>query len=152
MSRDDLFQIDVDELQPLAMGMWRLQERPRTRLFVRLDRFRRYVIAYVYFPRDRFSSELREKAGSILEKHYKGNVIEFLPNFGEGTLVRVRYIVTCGLADGDNVDAQVGGAGHHCCDAALGRRVERGAGGIRAVRSRPPDGRLCNCVWFCLPV
>jgi glutamate dehydrogenase len=107
MSRDDLFQIDVDQLQPLAMGMWRLQERPRTRLFVRLDRFRRYVIAYVYFPRDRFSSELREKAGSILEKHYKGNVIEFLPNFGEGTLVRVRYIVTCGLAESDNMDAQV---------------------------------------------
>jgi glutamate dehydrogenase len=106
MSRDDLFQIDVDELAPLAMGMWRLQERPRTRLFARLDRFRRYVIAYVYFPRDRFSSELREKAASILERSYKGKVIEFLPNFGEGMLVRVRYIVTCGLADGDNVDAQ----------------------------------------------
>jgi glutamate dehydrogenase len=86
MSRDDLFQIDVDELAPLAMGMWRLQERPRTRLFARLDRFRRYVIAYVYFPRDRFSSELREKAASILERNYKGKVIEFLPNFGEGML------------------------------------------------------------------
>jgi glutamate dehydrogenase len=106
MARDDLFQIDADELLPLAMGMWRLQERPRTRLFVRIDRFSRYVIAYVYFPRDRFSSELREKAGSILSASYRGKVIEFLPDFGEGTLVRVRFIVRYGLHEGEGVDPQ----------------------------------------------
>ncbi len=106
MARDDLFQIDADELLPLAMGMWRLQERPRTRLFVRIDRFSRYVIAYVYFPRDRFSSELREKAGNILSASYRGKVIEFLPDFGEGTLVRVRFIVRYGLEDGERVDPQ----------------------------------------------
>ena len=106
MARDDLFQIDADELLPLAMGMWRLQERPRTRLFVRIDRFRRYVIAYVYFPRDRFSSELREKAGNILSASYRGKVIEFLPDFGEGTLVRVRFIVRYGLEEGETADPQ----------------------------------------------
>jgi glutamate dehydrogenase len=105
MSRDDLFQIDVDELEPLAMGMWRLQERPRTRLFIRLDRFSRYAIAYVYFPRDRFTSELREKAGKILERHCNGKVIEFLPNFSEGTLVRVRFIVSWGHGEESHPDA-----------------------------------------------
>jgi len=104
MARDDLFQIDADELLPLAMGMWRLQERPRVRLFVRPDRFSRYAIAYVYFPRDRFSSELREKAGQILSSHYRGDVVEFLPDFGEGTLVRVRFIVRNGLKDGESAD------------------------------------------------
>ncbi|MEE4235408.1 MAG: NAD-glutamate dehydrogenase domain-containing protein, partial [Anderseniella sp.] len=106
MARDDLFQIDAEELLPLAMGMWRLQERPRTRLFVRIDRFTRYVIAYVYFPRDRFSSELREKAGNILAASYRGKVIEFLPDFGEGTLVRVRFIVRYGLEEGEKADLQ----------------------------------------------
>ncbi len=107
MARDDLFQIDADELLPLAMGMWRLQERPRVRLFVRPDRFSRYAIAYVYFPRDRFSSELREKAGQILSAHYRGEVVEFLPDFGEGTLVRVRFIVRNGLKDGESADSHI---------------------------------------------
>jgi len=97
MSRDDLFQIESEQLAPLAMGMWRLHERPRTRLFVRLDRFERYAIAFVFFPRDGFSSDLREKAGAILEKHYQGKTLEFMPNFGEGTLVRVRFIVSLGV-------------------------------------------------------
>jgi glutamate dehydrogenase len=98
MSRDDLFQIESEQLAPLAMGMWRLQERPRTRLFVRLDQFERYVIAFVFFPRDRFTSDLREKAGRILETRYKGKMLEFVPNFGEGTLVRVRFIISLGVA------------------------------------------------------
>jgi len=97
MSRDDLFQIESEQLAPLAMGMWRLHERPRTRVFVRLDRFERYVIAFVFFPRDRFSSDMREKAGAILEKHYNGKTLEFMPNFSEGTLVRVRFIVSLGV-------------------------------------------------------
>lgn len=98
MSRDDLFQIESEQLAPLAMGMWRLHERPRTRVFVRLDRFERYAIAFVFFPRDRFSSDLREKAGAILERHYEGKTLEFMPNFGEGTLVRVRFIISLGVS------------------------------------------------------
>ena len=98
MSRDDLFQIESEQLAPLAMGMWRLHERPRTRVFVRLDRFERYAIAFVFFPRDRFSSDLREKAGAILEKHYNGKTLEFMPDFGEGTLVRVRFIISLGVS------------------------------------------------------
>ncbi len=105
MSRDDLFQIESEQLAPLAMGMWRLHERPRTRVFVRLDRFERYAIAFVFFPRDRFSSDLREKAGAILERHYNGRTLEFMPNFGEGTLVRVRYIISLGVSAKNLPDA-----------------------------------------------
>ncbi len=107
MSRDDLFQIESEQLAPLAMGMWRLHERPRTRVFVRLDRFERYVIAFVFFPRDRFSSDLREKAGAILEKHYNGKTLEFMPNFGEGTLVRVRFIISLGVSPKKLPDANL---------------------------------------------
>ncbi len=98
MSRDDLFQIESEQLAPLAMGMWRLQERPRARVFIRLDHFERYVIVYAFFPRDRFSSGLRERVGRILEERYSGSILEFMPNFGEGTLVRVRYTVSLGTS------------------------------------------------------
>ena len=131
MSRDDLFQIESEQLAPLAMGMWRLHERPRTRVFVRLDRFERYVIAFVFFPRDRFSSVLREKAGAILERHYNGKTLEFMPNFGEGTLVRVRFIISLGvpaknLPDVDMVEQEIVTAtrswGDELSDALLANR------------------------------
>ena len=40
--RDELFQIDADVLSDMAQGILRLDERPRTRLFVRRDKFDRF--------------------------------------------------------------------------------------------------------------
>src|SRR5690606_17169918 len=45
--RDELFQIDVDTLVETALGILQLSERPRTRLFVRKDKFERFVSALV---------------------------------------------------------------------------------------------------------
>ncbi len=44
-------------------GILRLEERPRTRLFVRRDKFDRFVSAFVFIPRDRFDSDVRRKVG-----------------------------------------------------------------------------------------
>ena len=41
--RDELFQISEDDLFETALGIMRLQERPRIRLFVRRDRFERFA-------------------------------------------------------------------------------------------------------------
>ncbi len=89
--RDELMQIDVDSLAKMATGIMRLEERPRTRLFVRRDKFDRFVSAFVYVPRDRFNSELRERIGQLLADAYDGTVTGFSPSFGEGVLVRVHY-------------------------------------------------------------
>ena len=43
--RDELFQIGEDELFATAMGVLRLGERPKVRVFVRFDRFDRFVSA-----------------------------------------------------------------------------------------------------------
>ena len=61
--RDELFQIDADVLADMAQGILRLEERPRTRLFVRRDKFDRFVSAFVFIPRDRFDSDIRRKVG-----------------------------------------------------------------------------------------
>src|SRR5690606_12571801 len=42
LPRDELFQCSVEELYPIAMGILELQERTRTRLFVRADRYARF--------------------------------------------------------------------------------------------------------------
>ena len=89
--RDELFQVEADQLASMASGIVRLEERPRTRLFVRKDRFERFVSCYVYISRDRFNSDLREKIGSLLADAYEGEVANFSPFFGEGVLVRVHF-------------------------------------------------------------
>ncbi len=89
--RDELMQVDVDTLSTMATGIMRLEERPRTRLFVRRDKFDRFVSAFVYIPRDRFNSDNRQKIGELLAKAYEGKVTSFSPYFGEGTLVRVHF-------------------------------------------------------------
>ncbi|MBK1868328.1 NAD-glutamate dehydrogenase [Aestuariivirga sp. YIM B02566] len=91
--RDELFQIDADVLADMAAGILRLEERPRTRLFVRRDKFDRFVSAFVFIPRDRFDSDVRRKVGDMLAEAFDGRVASFAPSFGEGTLVRVHFII-----------------------------------------------------------
>lgn len=91
--RDELLQISQSELQLISSGILRLEERPRTRVFARRDRFDRFVSAFVFLPRDRFNTELREKIGGLLEREFGGDITSFQPVFGEGSLVRVHYMV-----------------------------------------------------------
>jgi glutamate dehydrogenase len=57
--RDELFEIDVDDLYTIAVAVMQLQERRRTRLFLRVDDFGRYVSALVFLPRERYITKVR---------------------------------------------------------------------------------------------
>ena len=50
--RDELFQISADELFVIAMGILHLGGLPRLKLFLRFDRFDRFVSALLLAPRD----------------------------------------------------------------------------------------------------
>jgi glutamate dehydrogenase len=91
--RDELFQIDVPTLSDMAHGIMRLAERPRARLFVRRDKFDRFISAFVFLPRDRFNTDNRIKVGDLIAQAYGGRVTSFEPAFGEGTLVRVHFMI-----------------------------------------------------------
>jgi len=91
--RDELFQMEVDALHDMAEGIIMLEERPRTKLFVRHDRFDRFVSAYVYIPRERFNSNIRSKVGALLATAYNGRVTRFSPFFSDTPLVRVHFII-----------------------------------------------------------
>ena len=64
--RDELFQISEEELLSTALGILNLGERPKVRLFLRFDRFDRYVSALVFIPRERYSGAVRENVHAIL--------------------------------------------------------------------------------------
>ncbi|WP_425408036.1 NAD-glutamate dehydrogenase [Hyphococcus sp.] len=91
--RDELFQIDVDTLTEICLGVLRLFKRPRVKLFLRRDRFDRFVSALVYVPRDRFNSYVRESVGNLLADAFEGQVMSFSPSFGDAALVRIHFVI-----------------------------------------------------------
>ncbi|OHX11369.1 glutamate dehydrogenase [Chromobacterium sphagni] len=91
--RDELFEIPAEVLGPISEGIVSLQERPRVRLFVRSDRYHRYVSSLVYVPRDSFSTEVRLKIEKVLMNAFNGSSAEFSVQIGDGTLARVHYII-----------------------------------------------------------
>ena len=91
--RDELFQIDTATLTDHAIGILRLQERQRTRLFLRRDPFGRFTSALVFVTRDRFNTELRIKIGNELMAALDGQSIEFTPMLTDSPLARIHYMV-----------------------------------------------------------
>jgi len=105
--RDELFQSDVETLRNTCLGILRLYKRPRAKLFVRRDRFDRFISALAFIPRDRFSSDTRRQVGDLLAETYDGRVISFAPSFGDAALVRVHFIIGIepGAPDGPGAQA-----------------------------------------------
>ncbi|MGH8676880.1 MAG: NAD-glutamate dehydrogenase, partial [Burkholderiales bacterium] len=91
--RDELFQIEEDELLRTAMGILHLQERQRTRLFVRRDSFGRFFSCLVYAPRDNYNTEVRERMQKVLIDAFGGVSTEFSVNLSESVLARVLIVV-----------------------------------------------------------
>ncbi len=91
--RDELFEIPAEVLGPIAEGIVSLQERPRVRLFVRTDRYHRYVSCLVYAPRDSFNTEVRLKIEKVLMAAFNGNAAEFSVQISDSSLARVHYII-----------------------------------------------------------
>ncbi len=91
--RDELFQITATELSEHAIGILRLQERQRTRLFLRRDPFGRFTSAQVFVPRDRYNTELRVKVGNELMAALDGQSLEFTPMLTDSPMARIHYLV-----------------------------------------------------------
>lgn len=96
--RDELLETPVEILMPIAEGIVSLQERPRVRLFVRTDRYHRYVSCLVYVPRDSFSTDVRLKIERVLLNAFNGCAPEFSVHIGDETLARVHYIIRTSAA------------------------------------------------------
>ncbi|HEY5581135.1 MAG TPA: NAD-glutamate dehydrogenase [Rhodoferax sp.] len=91
--RDELFQIDTATLIEHAIGILRLQERQRTRVFLRSDPFGRFTSVQVFVPRDRYNTELRIKIGQELASALDGLSIEFTPMLTDSPMARIHYLV-----------------------------------------------------------
>ena len=91
--RDELFQIDAAELYTTAMGILRLGERQRTRLFLRRDAFGRFVSCLVYVPRENYNTDLRTRMQTLLCDALQGVSSEYSVQFSDSPLARVLIVV-----------------------------------------------------------
>jgi glutamate dehydrogenase len=91
--RDEIFQVPVDELFEIAMGILYLGERQRVGLFVRRDTFGRFLSCLVFVPRDRFNTENRRRIEAILRRAFNATSIDYTTRVSESVLVRLHYRV-----------------------------------------------------------
>ncbi|GAB3887179.1 hypothetical protein GCM10027612_25590 [Microbispora bryophytorum subsp. camponoti] len=93
--RTELFQMSVDELLPIALGVLRLRERKQVKLFLRRDDYGRYISCLIFLPRDRYTTKVRLHMQRILMKALGGTSLDYSTMIGESALARL-YIVIRG--------------------------------------------------------
>ncbi len=91
--RDELFEINDDDLYRSALGILELQERPRIALFVRFDPFGRRVSCLVHVPRERYDTNLRRRFAVILQEAFAGTIDGFSTYHDAQSLDRVHFIL-----------------------------------------------------------
>ncbi|UZE97582.1 NAD-glutamate dehydrogenase [Alkalimarinus alittae] len=89
--RDELFQINSDELFDVAMGILYVQERRKIRLFMREDAYGRFVSCLVYVPKEIYDTDLRRKMEKVLVEAVNGIDIDFITFFSESVLARTQF-------------------------------------------------------------
>ena len=91
--RDELFQISEEDLLDTAIGIVTLATRPRVRLFVRKDRFERFVSCIVFLPREHLSTQLRGEIENILCDVFGGIVANHYTQITDAHLARLQIII-----------------------------------------------------------
>ncbi|WP_235509117.1 NAD-glutamate dehydrogenase [Terrabacter sp. Soil810] len=91
--RDELFQTSPAQLAEIATSVLHLQERRKTKLFLRRDEFGRFVSCLVYLPRDRYNTTVRLRIEAILLEAFGGENIDNTTRVSESTLARLHFVV-----------------------------------------------------------
>ncbi|RNF85332.1 NAD-glutamate dehydrogenase [Montanilutibacter psychrotolerans] len=93
LPRDELFQSSEEELLRTSSGILGLQERVRSKLFLRRDRYGRFFSGLVYIPRDRFNTDVRLRIEAMLKRVLHGEHIDSSVMLGESPLAQLHLIV-----------------------------------------------------------
>ncbi|HZA87949.1 MAG TPA: hypothetical protein VE466_13815, partial [Acidimicrobiales bacterium] len=104
--RDELFQISDDQLFETAMGILRLEERRRVRLFMWHDDYGRFVSCLVYVPRDRYTTTVRRRIEVVLHEAFPGASFDFQVWLSESVLARLHFIIRVPPGEMPSYDAK----------------------------------------------
>ncbi|WP_395343105.1 NAD-glutamate dehydrogenase [Ningiella sp. W23] len=91
--RDELLQTSDEELAQIILGIFQMQERGISKLFVRRDTFGRFYSCMVYVPRERYNTQLRKQTQALLKRSFQSDgEVEFNTYFSESVYARTHYI------------------------------------------------------------
>jgi glutamate dehydrogenase len=91
--RDELFQVSVDELYVIATGILHMGGLPRLKLFLRFDRFDRFVSALLLAPRNQLNARLQADIHALLATAFNGRTSAVEAAVDDSPLVRLHYII-----------------------------------------------------------
>jgi glutamate dehydrogenase len=91
--RDELFQVSADELYVIATGILHMGGLPRLKLFLRFDRFDRFVSALLLAPRDHINAKIRGDIHALLAKAFNGRTSAFDAAVDETALARLHFVI-----------------------------------------------------------
>ena len=89
LPRDELMQSSSDELFETIYSILTIQERQKSNVTVRHDKFNRFYAFLVHMPRDKFNTVIRETIQNILSNEVAGSHIEFQVKIEETNLTRL---------------------------------------------------------------
>ncbi|HVC01941.1 MAG TPA: NAD-glutamate dehydrogenase [Steroidobacteraceae bacterium] len=90
--RDELFQASVAELVRVAAGIFGLQERPRVRLLLRPDPFRRFYSCLVFVPREKYNTQVRQRIERVLRAALDAFHLESQVAITQSNLARIHVV------------------------------------------------------------
>ena len=90
--RDELFQASVAELNRIVTGIFGLQERPRVRVLLRRDAFRRFYSCLVYVPREKYNTQVRQRIENVVRDAFQAFNIESQVQIAESNLARIHIV------------------------------------------------------------
>jgi glutamate dehydrogenase len=91
--RDELFEADVEDLVRIVRGVVNLYERRTVRVLARRDPFHRFYACLIYVPRDRYSTEVRQRIEQIVLEGFAGKSVESQVQISGSIHARVHVVV-----------------------------------------------------------
>ena len=104
LPREELFQSTEAELYRVATGILGLQERVRSKLFLRRDRYGRFWSALAYVPRERFNTDMRHRIEAMLKQALHADQVDTTVQVGESPLAQLHLIVRPRAGEAVDVD------------------------------------------------
>jgi glutamate dehydrogenase len=93
LPRDELFHSSDEQLLELALGVLKLKERQRIKVFARGDGYGQFVSVLVYVPRDHYNTNVRKKMEGVLSKRLNADNIDFNVQFSDSIFARIHFII-----------------------------------------------------------
>jgi glutamate dehydrogenase len=137
--RDELFQATVGDLIALVRGIVNLYERQQLRLLVRRDPFRRFYSCFIYVPRDRYNTDVRQRIEAIVLHAFHGTAIETQVQVSESVLARVHMLVRTNPDDDSKVDM-------HAVETLMARAIRTWSDAFREALAGRYDEVRCRAL------